>query len=116
MHSDTAAAAVSFLLQFSTGQSATISGAGLLGRRPAPQPGEYFDSLITLVDPGRSVSKTHLEFGVDDSAFWILDRYSGNGTVVRFSDGGTRRSEPGKRLRVPRGSRVEIGDQFFLVI
>lgn len=104
-----------FVLQFSTGESVTVFGAGLLGRNPVPQPGEFFDHLVPLLDPGKSVSKTHLEFGQEGGAFWVLDRFSGNGTVVREPDAAPRRCEPGRRYVVARGARVDIGEQFFVV-
>jgi hypothetical protein len=104
-----------YVLQFSTGESVSVSGAGLIGRNPVAEPGEYFDTLVAIVDPGRSVSKTHLEFGQDGTSFWVSDRYSGNGTVVREPDREPRRCEAGKRYRVARGARVEIGEQFFIV-
>lgn len=104
-----------FVLQFSTGESVTVFGTGLLGRNPLPQPGEYFDQLVAITDPGKSVSKTHLEFGQDSGAFWVSDRYSGNGSVVREPEMPARRLDPGKRYRIVRGSRVDIGEQFFVV-
>jgi hypothetical protein len=109
------AAGSPFVLQFSTGESFTVDGTGLVGRAPTPQPGERFDQLIRIVDPGRSVSKTHLEFGQDDGHLWLSDRWSGNGTIVRPRDQRARRLEPGTRVRVARGSRVDIGEQFFVV-
>ena len=105
-----------FVLQFSTGESITIDGTGLVGRAPSPQPGERFDQLVRIVDPGKSVSKTHLEFGQEGGALWISDRWSGNGTVVRPRDLPPRRADPGVRVRVTRGTRVEIGEQFFVVV
>lgn len=104
-----------FVLQFSTGESVTVSGSGLIGRNPVAQPGEYLDQFVVVGDPGKSVSKSHLEFGQDDGWFWVIDRWSTNGTVVRAPDAEPRRCEPGRRVRVPRGSRVEIGEQFFVV-
>jgi hypothetical protein len=104
-----------FVLQFSTGESVTVTGAGLLGRNPMPEPGEFFDAMVTISDPGKSVSKTHLEFGQEGGAFWVSDRYSGNGTVVREPERPARRCEPGKRYRIVRGTRVDIGEQFFVV-
>jgi hypothetical protein len=104
-----------FVLQFSTGESVTIFGTGLIGRNPAPEPSEYFDQLVAIVDPGKSVSKTHLEFGQVAGSFWVSDRYSGNGTVVREPDSDPKRCEPGKRYRVARGTRVTMGEQFFVV-
>lgn len=104
-----------FVLQFSTGESATVYGSGLVGRNPVAEPGEYVDHFVVIRDPGRSVSKTHLEFGQDSGSFWVLDRFSGNGSVLREPDGAPKRCEPGRRYPVARGTRIEIGDQFFVV-
>ncbi|WP_367575438.1 zinc-ribbon domain-containing protein [Curtobacterium aurantiacum] len=104
-----------FVLHFSTGERFGVHGTGLLGRLPRPQPGERYDDLLTVHDPGKSVSKTHLELGREGDDLWVSDRFSGNGTVVRHIDGSIRRCEPGRRYRVERGARVDIGEQFFLV-
>ncbi|MCW4386691.1 FHA domain-containing protein [Salinibacterium sp. SYSU T00001] len=104
-----------YVLQFSTGESVTVYGTGLIGRNPRPEPGEYFDQLVRVLDTGRSVSKTHLEFGQEDGSFWIKDRFSGNGTVLKEPDAPPRRCDADRRCRVARGSRVEIGEQFFVV-
>jgi predicted component of type VI protein secretion system len=102
-----------FVLQFSTGESVTVSGTGLIGRAPTAQPGEYVDMLLPVFDPTRSMSKTHVEFGQEDGTFWVSDRWSSNGTVVRAPGAAPKRCEPGKRVRVERGASVELGDQFF---
>jgi len=107
---------VEYRLQFSTGETVTISGSGLLGRAPVVQPGETFDEVVRIVDPGKSVSKTHLEFGQDSGQLWVSDRWSGNGTAVRHGDEAPRRVQPGTRVRVHRGGRVDIGEQFFVVL
>jgi hypothetical protein len=104
-----------FVLQFSTGESFTVHGTGLIGRNPVPEPGEYVDEVVRVIDPSRSVSKTHLEFGQESGAFWILDRFSGNGTIVREPDTPALRCQPERRYRVARGTRIEIGEQFFIV-
>jgi hypothetical protein len=109
------APAVRFILQFSTGETVSVHGTGLVGRRPLPQPAEHFDHLIRIADVGLSVSKSHLEFGQHDGQFWISDRYSGNGTIIRRPDEAALRCEPGGRYIVPPGSRVEVADQFFVV-
>ena len=101
-----------FTFTLSSGGVETVSGSGLLGRRPAPQPGEEVGVLIAFLDPGRSVSKTHLEFGVEGDNLWICDRYSANGTVLRAPGGVARLCEPGRRYRVTRESRIEIGEQY----
>lgn len=119
------AAPTAFTLVFSTGESIHVHGPGLVGRNPQPAEGEHVDYLVQLIDPQRSVSKTHLAFDVDADTLWITDRRSSNGTrVVTPPDldatpgdrAGRPRStelEPGVRIRVPRGSRVGIGDEWF---
>ena len=97
------------------GEVVTVAGTGLIGRRPMPQPGESFEHLVQIVDRGLSVSKTHVEFGEHDGGLWVADRFSSNGTVVRRPGEGGLRCEPGRRVLVPRGSRVEIGEQAFTV-
>lgn len=104
-----------FVLQFSTGESVTVTGAGLVGRNPSSQPGEFVDQLVTIFDAGKSVSKTHLEFGQDSGRFWVSDRYSTNGSTVRQPDMEPKRCDPGRRYFIARGTRVDIGEQFFVV-
>lgn len=104
-----------FVLQFSTGESFTVYGSGLIGRSPRAEPGEYVDQLVRILDPSRSVSKTHLEFGQEAGSFWVKDRYSGNGTIVREPDSPPQRCHPERRYRLVRGSRVDVGEQFFIV-
>ena len=108
-------AASLFVLQFSTGETISALGTGLIGRRPLPQPTEHVDILVQINDLGRSVSKSHLEFGQHEGEFWVSDRFSGNGTIIRRPDAVLVRCEPGRRYLVPRGSRVEIADQFFIL-
>lgn len=104
-----------FVLQFSTGEAVSVTGTGLIGRNPVPEPGENIDALVAIKDPGRSVSKTHLAFGQERGVFWITDRFSGNGTSVREPESPLRQCEAGKRYPIVRGTRVEIGEQFFVV-
>ena len=103
------------MLKFSTGETRTVFGNGLIGRRPLPQPGEHYDHLVQIADRTLSVSKTHLEFGEHEGTLWVADRFSANGTVVRRPDDGAMRCEPGRRYLVPRGSRVELAEQSFVV-
>lgn len=104
-----------FVLQFSTGENYSVLGSGLAGRNPRPEPGEYVDHLVTIVDPGRSVSKTHLEFGQVDGVFWVCDRHSGNGSVIREPGREPRQCEPGRRYPVVRGTRIDLGEQHMIV-
>lgn len=111
----TAAQAQTFTLTFSTGESVTVSGTGLLGRNPQPGEFESFDHLIIVTDPDRSVSKTHLEFGVEGINLWVADRFSGNGTLIREIGAPPRKAEPGRRYLVMRGARIDLGEQYFTI-
>ena len=104
-----------FVLQFSTGESVVVIGSGLIGRNPAAEPGEYVEHLVPVFDVGKSVSKSHVEFGQENGRFWVSDRYSTNGTLVREPGAEPVRCVPGRRHFIARGTRVEIGDQFFVV-
>jgi hypothetical protein len=104
-----------FVLQFSTGENVTVGGAGLIGRNPVSEPGEVVDQFVAVFDPTKSVSKTHLEFGQEAGRFWVSDRFSTNGSIVRQPDADPKRADPGKRYFVARGTRVDIGEQFFVV-
>lgn len=106
---------VRFRLTFGNGEDHQVVGHSLLGRRPTPQPGEESPRLITISDPERSVSKTHLELGIENGTLWISDRWSSNGTVLITPHGVGRICDPGRRYEVEAGSTVEIGDVTFTV-
>ncbi|HWS58384.1 MAG TPA: RDD family protein [Actinotalea sp.] len=107
--------AAAYRLQFDTGEALTITGSGLVGRNPAPAAGESADHVIPIADPARSVSKTHLAFGVGPDGFWVLDRGSTNGTWTVTADGARSDAPPGTPVTVPVGSTVEFGDRRFTV-
>lgn len=104
-----------WVLAASTGERVVVAGSGLVGRKPVAAAGESFDQLVPISDPARSVSKTHLEFGVEAGQLWVLDRFSSNGSAIVAPDGQRRECEPGRRYRLARGSRVEIGDEHLLI-
>ncbi|WP_407791864.1 FHA domain-containing protein (plasmid) [Streptomyces sp. L7] len=104
-----------FRLTFSNGEDHQVVGHSILGRRPTPQPGDESPRLITVSDPERSVSKTHLELGIENGTLWISDRWSSNGTVLVTPHGVGRICDPGRRYEVEAGSTVEIGDVTFIV-
>jgi hypothetical protein len=106
---------VRFRLTFTHGEDHQVLGHTLLGRRPTQPPGEDSPRLITISDPERSVSKTHLELGIENGTLWIADRWSSNGTVVITPSGIGRLCDPGRRYEVEAGSTVEIGDVTFTV-
>lgn len=99
-----------FTVMLATGESVVMSRSALVGRMPLPGEDEDFEHLIVVHDPGRSVSKTHLELGVDQGQLWMKDRGSGNGSIVREPGVVPRRAQPGTRYDIVRGTRIDMGD------
>ncbi|MEQ4565022.1 RDD family protein [Paenarthrobacter sp. CAP02] len=95
------------------GQDVQLGGSVLLGRNPAPQPGETVEQLLPVSDPGRSISKTHLHLRVDGDGVWVTDRNSTNGSAVTTPDGIQTRLHPGDAILVRPGSTVHFGDRSF---
>ncbi|MEV7606360.1 RDD family protein [Paenarthrobacter sp. NPDC089322] len=95
------------------GQDVQLAGTALLGRNPAPQPGETAEQLLPVSDPGRSISKTHLHLRTDGDGVWVTDRNSTNGSAVTTPDGIQTRLHPGEAVFVRPGSTVHFGDRSF---
>ncbi|MFK0007345.1 RDD family protein [Paenarthrobacter sp. NPDC090520] len=95
------------------GQDVQLGGTVLVGRNPAPQPGEATQQLLPVSDPGRSISKTHLHLRVDGDGVWVTDRNSTNGSAVTTPDGIQTRLHPGEAVFVRPGSTVHFGDRSF---
>ena len=108
-------AAPAAVLVFDDGTRLPASGRVLLGRSPAPAPGEASAQLVPLVDESMRISKTHAAFGIDDTGCWVADRSSKNGTVVHAPDGSSHRLDPGVRTPVATGARVVLGGRSFTV-
>jgi len=104
------------VLEFTTGETVTVSGTALVGRHPSLDDGDDIDQVVIIDDPERSVSKSHFAAGWQDGEFWIMDRNSGNGTTVFHANGQTSvRLNPGHAHTLDDGDRVTIGDQAFTV-
>lgn len=93
-------------LSFATGQHAIVTGNGLIGRQPLPDPNETFRHILAIPDPSRSLSKTHLEFGFDEGGLWVRDRWSANGSVLVAPTQAPLPLEAGRRYRAKLGSRI----------
>jgi len=104
-----------FSLVVSTGQRFEVRGRTLLGRKPVPLEGERYDAILVIVDPGKTVSKTHLELLVVAGELMALDVGSGNGTIVHAPAADPVRCERGMPQPVPRGSRIVLGHQWIMV-
>jgi uncharacterized RDD family membrane protein YckC len=94
-------------LELSDGRVVTVTRSLLVGRNPG---GDDDSQVIRVDDPGRSVSKTHLQVGLDAAGVWVADRGSTNGTLVTLADGAQIVCGPGQRVRLPDGATVSFGD------
>lgn len=109
------AAVATFTVTLASGESVELTSSALVGRMPQPGDSENFEHLIVVTDPGRSVSKTHLELGVENGQLWVKDRASGNGSIIREPGVVPRRAQPGTRYDIVRGTRIDMGDLFLTI-
>ncbi|WP_163540723.1 RDD family protein [Occultella kanbiaonis] len=110
-----AAPSAVYVLTMDDGATVTVTGSGLLGRRPQAPAGERYDHLVAIDDPGRSLSRTHARIGIEDGELWVEDRGSANGTLVVAADGTQTRAFPGKRVTVPEDGSIELGERVITV-
>lgn len=98
-----------WVISISTGIAIPVRGFGLIGRDPAPRRGETVEHSIAVGNGERSVSKTHLAFGLENGQFWVEDRNSTNGTAVVSAAGEATMCEPGRRTVVGARERIHFG-------
>lgn len=102
-----------------TGEIIPITRHGVLGRDPVSPSGDASDILIALSGDTLSVSKTHLEFGVDEAsgsgAVWVSDRGSTNGSAIVRGDGAEYVIDPGERITLVAGDGVRVGTRMLAV-
>jgi len=90
--------------------SVAVTGTAVLGRNPAAIAAIPDAALVSIADPAKSVSKTHLLVEVDGEGLWITDLDSTNGTVTVSPTGVQLVLEPRVRSRVADGSAVSLGE------
>jgi len=105
--------AMSADIELSDGRIVTVARTAFVGRNPT---GDGDAQLVRMVDPGRSVSKTHLQVGVTEGGVWVVDRGSTNGTLVTLADGQQIVCGTARRVRVPLGATVSFGDCSLTVV
>ena len=91
-------------LTFSTGETITITGNGIVGRQPTTDPN--YTHTITINDPNKLLSRTHFTFGLTTTGqLWANDHNSSNGTYLNGHP-----IPPGTRTAIPPGSTLRFGD------
>jgi len=96
-------------LVLADGGEALVERALIIGRNPVAFEQWPGAALLAVADTTQSVSKTHAAFEVDDSGLWVHDLNSTNGVWVVHGEDVTEVA-PGRRVNVPAGSSVELGD------
>jgi len=104
-----AIATATWRLVLPNAEPVAVEGAVLLGRHPEALPEYPMAAIVRIVDPNRSVSKSHALLGVDGTGLWVADLGSTNGTFVRTPTGGDARVDPGAPVYAPVGSSIELG-------
>lgn len=91
------------------GEPRTVTGAVLIGRRPAsPRIPREDVELVTVSPSATAVSATHLELRREGARLVATDLRSTNGTVVRTASG-SRRMRSGESIVVVAGAVLELG-------
>ena len=84
----------------------------MLFRSRAPTSSDPSHRLVTVTDPTRSLSRTHLRLGpAGRGSVWAEDMFSSNGTVLRLADGTTRHLPRGERVELDLGSALVMGER-----
>ncbi|OFI38721.1 transporter [Arthrobacter sp. SW1] len=108
-----AAAPAVLRIRLDDGQDFEVRASMLIGRNPAAMAGESVEQLVPVSDPGRSISKTHLQLRREGDGVWVTDRNSTNGSAVTTPDGVQSKLVPGEAVFVRPGSTVQFGDRTF---
>ena len=71
-----------FVLSFSTGETRTVFGTGLIGRKPLPQPGEEFDHLVQMLnDPDPAIRRSAIG-AIEDRVGLKFSKYDPDGSAT----------------------------------
>lgn len=101
------AAESQWTLRLDTGEPVDVARSGFIGRNPAA-PDDRPAQLVVYPDDTKSISKTHLSFGLDGPRLWVMDRRSTNGTRL------IRLGKPETAVDVDRPTFLEAGDTLAL--
>jgi hypothetical protein len=98
-----------WVLTMANGTVLAIDHALVLGRNPQLPPGMPGAEAVVVVDPERSVSKTHAIVEARDGDLWVTDLASTNGTRMGFTPGEWIRCEPGVATKIERRCQLRFG-------
>src|SRR6202011_3176347 len=72
--------------------------------------GSGVEHFRALKDNSLSLSRTHLEFGLEESGLWVRDCFSTNGSGIEFG-GQQARLVPGQPVHAPAWSTIHFGER-----
>lgn len=102
------------VLRATTGESADVDRAVLVGRSPSPDraTADPHPRLMAVPSPGHDISRSHLQVEPQGWQVEVTDLHSTNGTllVLPGSEMGPQRLDPGEPVTVPIGCRLDLGD------
>jgi hypothetical protein len=87
-----------------------VRGALFIGRNPARTRDWPVAELLPIIDPAKSLSKTHALLEVEADVLWVHDLDSTNGVFIVAQNGDTVEVKPGTRAAVPADSQLELGE------
>ena len=93
-----------------TTQPLAHGSAVCVGRDPVAPSTHPDAALRTVVDPAKSVSKTHAIIWADEVDLYLQDLDSTNGVSVADADGTETLLESGATLAVTTGSTIYLGN------
>lgn len=105
----------SIRLVFDDGTRYDLVGGAIIGRDPVVPETEPTLRRLSIVDPSRSVSKTHLKVTVQGEAVLVEDLHSTNGTRITPPTGDSRSLTPGTPELAEPGSSVVFGRRTFVI-
>ncbi|WP_394552990.1 FHA domain-containing protein [Agromyces sp. MMS24-JH15] len=100
-------------LAFSTGQRVVVTGAAIIGRKPADTALAMGARAVEVQDDTRSVSRVHLFLEVADGVVVVSDAGSANGSRLERAGLLTPLEADGTRVRALVGDRIWLGDLSF---
>jgi pSer/pThr/pTyr-binding forkhead associated (FHA) protein len=92
------------------GLEVALQRSVLLGRDPATDPSRAGAASVALVDPARTVSKTHALVEVVDDRVLVTDLHSTNGTRLLDAHGNASELVPGEPAEAPSGATLLLGE------
>ena len=92
------------------GRRLAVGSALRVGRDPIADPAFPGTVLVPIVDPAKSLSKTHAQLEASPGVVVVTDLHSTNGTKVRTADGSEMVLAPEAGHRVTGDAEISFGD------